>query len=274
MMMIRKMIKKAYVHQPRVLFTILVLSQLIISQVSADENKQEITKGSNSAEPEPKPNIGRMGDSAIVDPDEFEFSFAERKIWLSDHLENVDKPVRLYYEFIKGGTYEEGFTDAVYLDIYEINKDGSKNASLDFFTSDRQQKANTDNLTNITGNPVIGIYMQGDVLEMNRIAKGHWRYFQRRVKFAISEDAKVEAISFDFDGKTMQGEKISITPYAKDPRRNQFSQFADKLYEFIFSDQIPGTLYQIKTVIPDKSGTDKEPLIEETLTLKNTDFRN
>ena len=254
------------------MWVLLVSTQLVSSPALADEKSQQ-NGMPNALNTEVQPNIGRMGESAVVDVDEFEFSAAETKIWLSDHLLNVDKPARLYYEFIKAGSYEEGFTDAVYLDIHKINKDGSKDASLDFFTSDRRQSSNRDNLTHITGNPVIGIYMQGDVVEMNRITDGHWRYFQRRIKIAISENARIDPVSFNFDGKVLEGEKITITPYVNDPRRNQFSQFVDKRYEFIFSNQIPGTLYQIRTVVPDKSGVDKESLIEETLTLQNIETR-
>ena len=253
---------------------LLALTQPIFSLAKAENNDQKNKSGTaKEANTEIQPIIGRMGDSAVVNVDEFEFSVAETKIWLSDHLQNVDKPARLYYEFIKAGSYEEGFTDAVYLDIHKINKDGSKDASLDFFTSDRRQSANRDNLTHITGNPVIGIYMQGDVIEMNRITDGHWRYFQRRIKIAISENARIDPVSFNFDGKVLEGEKITITPYVNDPRRKQFSQFVDKRYEFIFSNHIPGTLYQIRTVVPDKSGADIESLIEETLTLRNIETR-
>ena len=111
-------------------------------------------------------------------------------------------------------------------------------------------------------------------MEMNRLTKGNWRYFQRSIKFAISDSARIEPVSFNFKGKTVEGEKITITPYVKDPRRNQFADFADKRYEFIFSAKIPGSLYQISTVVPAKSGSDKEPLIRETLTLQNVEYRS
>lgn len=253
--------------------TILVFALGFVSNhvIAEPDNKVEDQEPVKDAEL--KPQIGRMGDAIGVDPETFEFSSAERMIWLDDHLQNVSKPARLYYEFIRDGSYEEGFTDAVYLDISKINEDGSKNTILEFFTADRQQDANSDNLNNIRGNPVIGVYMQGDVMEMNRLTEGSWRYFQRRIKLAISESAEIEVVSFDFDGKTIAGEKITITPYVNDPRRNQFSHLADKRYEFIFSNQIPGSLYQIQTVVPDKSGSDKGPLIRETLTLQNVEYR-
>ena len=214
--------------------------------------------------------IGRMGDPVGVDPNTFEFADAEVKLWMDNHLRNISSPGRLYYDFVKSGSYEEGFSDSVFLDIVKINEDGSKDADLEFFTAGRQQNERREG---ITGNPVLGKYMEGDVYEMNRLTNGSWRYFQKRIKSAFAENAKIEPVTFEYDGAEMTGEKISITPYVNDPRRRQFAEFAPKLYEFILSDQVPGKLYQIKTVIPAGS-PDSEPLMEETLTLQSAEFTN
>ena len=266
------MLKRNFVLPQALLFISLIIG-FTSSQVFAEQQNQSQSLKAKGSE-ELKPQIGSMDDEIAVDAETFEFSSAERKIWLDEHLNNIKSPARLYYEFIKEGSYEDGFTDSVYLDVIKINNDGSKNTSLDFFSQDRKQKASSDNLNNIKGNPVIGIYMQGDVMDMNRLTEGSWRYFQRRIKFAISDEAEIESISFDFNGKKIEGKKITITPYVKDPRRNQFNEFADKRYEFIFSKHIPGSLYQISTVIPDISGPNKKPLIKETLTLQNVEFRS
>ncbi len=233
----------------------------------ADSNKRELTQEEIDA------SIGRFGEPEVI-PEDFQYADAETKLWLDEHLKNIDRPVRLYYEFIKSGTYEEGFTDAVYLDIIKINDDGTKNASLDFFTADRKQVVSPDNVTNITGNPVLGIYMQGDIYEMNRLTEGHWRYFQKRIKIALREDATIEPVNFEFNGEQYQGEKISFSPYMKDPHRSDFEKFAGKHYEFILSEQIPGKLFQIKTIIPNEGESTTEPLILETLTLIETNFKD
>jgi hypothetical protein len=235
---------------------------------SAEENgvKQELTQEELDA------RIGRMGEAETV-PEGFSFSDAENRLWLDDHLSNIDRPVRLYYEFVKSGSYEEGFTDAVYLDIIKINEDGSKNAVLDFFTAARKQVVSPENVTNIRGNPVLAIFMQGDVYEMNRLTEGHWRHFQKMIKIALRENATVEPVTFDFNGKEVNGEKISFSPYLNDPHRKDFEQFAQKTYEFILSDEIPGTLYQIKTVVKNPAGPDKGPLLEEVLTLVETIYQ-
>jgi hypothetical protein len=221
----------------------------------------------------PGATIGRMGAEAAVDPDDYQFSDAETRLWLSDHLKNVTRPARLHYHFEKGGSYEDGFVDSVYLDIVAINPDGTRNAEMQFFSGPRAQPFAPGNVTEITGNPVVGTYLGGDVHDMNRLTNGSWRYFQRRIKLALAEAAIVEQISVDFEGRPVAAYRITITPYLKDPHRAEFEQFAGKRYEFILSDEIPGTLYQIHTLVPGANGA-TVPLLEETLTLRQVEFRS
>ena len=152
----------------------------------------------------------------------------------------------------------------------ELNNDGTKNTLLDFFTAERKQTIPEGNTTHIRGNPVLGIYMNGDVYEMARMTGGkanRYRYFLKQIKVALRETAKVEATTFSYNGKEYKGEKVFFTPYVEDPHRRDFEIFADKYYEIIFSDDIPGKLYQITTIIPDKSNELAEPLLMETLRL-------
>jgi len=235
--------------------------------VNAGKAKRELTQE------EIDQNIGRFGETEAI-PEGFQYTEAENLLWIHDHLHNIDRPVRLYYAFNRSGSFEEGFTDSVYLDIVKVNKDGTKDAALDFFSGARKQVVNSENVTNIKGNPVMGVYMQGDVFEMNRLTEGHWRYFQKRIKIALRESAKVDKVEFDFKGKHCKGEKIVFMPYLNDPHKADFEKFANKRYEFILSDDVPGSLYQIRTVVPDGNDKDgkKPPLIEETLTLTETKY--
>ncbi|MFT5394839.1 MAG: hypothetical protein ACI85N_000018 [Gammaproteobacteria bacterium] len=242
---------------------------LINLNVMAEEQKETVVSpsgGTPLTEKELKSSIGRFGDVDEI-PEDFQFNSAEVMLWHANHLENIEQPLSLYYEFVKSGSFEEGFTDSVYLKILELNEDGSKNAMMEFFTAEKKQTVSPENVTGIIGNPAIGIYMQGDVYEMNRIANGHWRHFQKSIKISLRNDAVVEPTTFKFNGKEYKGEKIYFSPFLKDPHRRDFEKFADKYYEFIFSDEIPGSLYQITTIIHDRSKEDAEPLILETLTL-------
>jgi hypothetical protein len=51
-----------------------------------------------------------------------------------------------------------------------------------------------------------------------------------------------------------------------DPKRALFEEFADKSYSIVVSDDIPGYIFSIETVIPG-AGPDDRPLIRELLQL-------
>ncbi len=224
-----------------------------------------------TAKEELKPQVGSWDDSGRVDPDEYEFSNAENKLWMDNHLLNIEQLVRLHYEFEKTGSYEDGFIDDVYLDIVKINEDGTRDAVLDFFSDEQKQKVAPSNVKNITGNPVIGIYLQGDVYEMSRFTEGNWKYFHRQLKLAIADSNTSEHVTVELEGKQYQSEKIVIYPYENIKQKSRLKEFSDKRYEFIISDEIPGKLYQIRTVINDAENP-AVPLVEEVLTLKSVEF--
>jgi hypothetical protein len=256
----------------KIVVKVLVLSSILVSlNLPAEETitkEPPVMTGAGTPLTEEEMKIGRYGEAEEV-PEDFKFNDAEIKLWLTDHLANIKNPQSLYYEFVKSGSLEEGFSDSVYLKILELNEDGTKNAALDFFTAERKQPVTPDNVTNIIGNPVIGIFMHGDTADMARLSggtKSRIRYFIKSIKVALREVAKVEPTTFKFNDKEYKGEKVFFSPYLNDPHRRDFEKYADKYYEFIFSDEIPGSLYQIKTVIPDR-GENKEALILETLTL-------
>ncbi|MEM7027023.1 MAG: hypothetical protein AAF410_02225 [Pseudomonadota bacterium] len=259
------------------IYTILLTGMLFVvnNVIAEDENKSSGVAAPGSVElteDELKNKIGRMGEVEEI-PEGFEFTEAENLMWRSDHLSNIKEPANLYYEFEQSGVVADGFTDSVYLRILELNEDGSKNAQLDFFTASRKQAVRPDNVTGIYGNPVLGIYMGGDMKLMQQITEGSWRHFQKLIKVSLREDAVVEQVNFSFNGKDYQGKKVSFQPFVEDIHRRKYDDYADKSYEFIFSDEIPGSLYQIKTIVPSKSQQNTDPLILEVLTLvdvKNT----
>ena len=160
-----------------IIHLLMIFTNNVLADGDAEPNQEKSEKsnivrgGSPLTEDEVKSNIGRYGETDEM-PEDFEFATAENKLWLDNHLGNITQPTSLYYEFEKTGTYEDGFSDSVYLKVLELNEDGTKNTLLDFFTAERKQKIPEGNTSNIRGNPVLGIYMNGDVFDMARITGG------------------------------------------------------------------------------------------------------
>lgn len=215
---------------------------------------------------------GSIQTVAATEPgsDEAQFSEAEKMMWLGNQLSQVKQPSRLNYSFVRSGSYEQGFTDSVELNLIRVKPSGLKDGTLRFFSGERNFPVPPAEDTD--ANPVLKIYFQGDVYEMNRLtdpdgkSRERWRYFQRRIKLALSETASIEPTTFEFAGKTFQGRKIQFQPFVKDPKRAEFEKFADKAYSVTVSDDLPGYVYKIETVIPGPSG--QPPLVHEVLTLE------
>lgn len=214
------------------------------------------------------PTEGQVQSEALVaDPTQQEISDAERLLWLTDQLGSIKSPMTLRYEFHRVSQLDDGFDDTVELEIVDVKPDGMKSARVEFFTGDRNQDVPPNENTN--GNPLLAVYLQGDVYEMDRLTDGNWRYFHRKIKKALAESAEIADTEVEFEGERVPAKVVRIAPYVYDEKRDQFDEYADKTYEFIVSDGIPGYLYQIKTSIPGKPGPGgaAEPLVEETLKL-------
>ncbi len=213
-------------------------------------------------------NVLAVDGAANTTSQEVEFSRAEKMMFVDEHLRNIDKPETLKYEFVKTGSLEDGFKDRIILKITRLQDDGSRAAEVDFFTGEHHIPVEPRNSAFL--NPVLLLYLQGDTLEMKRLTDGGFRYFQSRMKFAFANTADIKPVSFEFAGREVKGYSITITPYVNDPHRKEFEDYADKQYEFLLSDDIPGKLYSIRAIIPDMSKKDKamdEPLSDERLTL-------
>ena len=225
-------------------------------------------QGQAQAVPEERPVAGRYGDS--IEDHDAELSEAEDLLWKADHLQDIGSALTLNYLFRKDGTMEESFTDDVVLKITELHEDGTKSAELQFLSGSRQAPVQPRNVQRIRGNPVIGMYMQGDIYEMGRLTGGNWRYFQRRLKLALAETAKVVDVRVKYEGKEVDAKKVTIYPYDNDPKKERYPPgFSEKAYEFTFSDEIPGQLYSIRTIVPGNGSG--QALLEETLSIAGSE---
>jgi hypothetical protein len=217
--------------------------------------------------------VAENGKAETADAEAVQFSEAEKLMWLGDQLKAVTKPSELKYSFLREGSYEQGFVDSVVLRITRVKASGLKDGTLFFFSGDRNFPVPPAEDTD--ANPVLKVYFQGDVYEMNRLtdpdgkAKERWRYFQRRVKLALSESAKVEPTSVSFAGQQLEARKIFFEPYKHDPKRAEFEKFADKQYTVVVADKLPGYVYSVETLIPGPAGA--PPLIHETLKLESVE---
>lgn len=198
-----------------------------------------------------------------------EFSDANNLLFTLDHLGNIATSANLNYHYVKSGTVEPGFEDDIKLDFKPAKSVEERGVNIKFFTGDRNRWV--PDFNGAKGNPLLTIFLQHDIYEMNRLTDGKWRHFQKRIKLALENNAKIKPVEFEFEGKKYQGKEITIHPYLDDPLNKRFKKYAGKYYTFILSDALPGMLYQIRAIAaPDEaenSDGKKSTLLSEVITL-------
>lgn len=152
------------------------------------------------------------------------------------------------------------FEDDVKLNV--TKRDEQKTIMIDLYSGTR---ARTLGPMPTGGNPMVITMLEQDVAEMQKVLGGSPYYIRNRMRDAINAGESVEPAKIDYQGRSVDGWKVTLKPFATDKNRDKLKDFADRSYEMLFSDQVPGGLYQILAITP-KAGAEK-PLLVENLTL-------
>lgn len=203
-------------------------------------------------------------DNASTSTDAGAFSPANTLLFATNHMQAVKPEQTLVYDLQQSGSMVEAIKDTVTLKLAAKNATHTETA-IEFMTGERNRWVPP--FTNPEGNPVLMLFLQTDIHDMERVNGGQWRHFQKYIKFAL-EKSELSEVSFSYAGKTLQGKKVSIQPYLNDPDKNKFTNqaFVNKQYEFIVSAEVPGGIYKIVTDVPG-TNTD-QPVAHKELLLR------
>jgi hypothetical protein len=192
-------------------------------------------------------------------------TLAETLLFQTNHLQQVRAPLTLVYDFHKAGSLEDGFDDQVRLLV-----DAGKGATVLFLSGARARR--TPEIDDPQGNPVLLGFLERDIAEMHRLTGGTSSYFRKRIRLALAASAQVTPRRFTYGGRSVEGQEVMIEPYRKDPMHARFEQYTGKRYVFVLSPDVPGGIYQLRTVVPaSPAAARKAPLLAETLTLVSVD---
>lgn len=177
------------------------------------------------------------------------FSEVNNELFDKTHLQNITKPGTLHYEYKKHSFLEGERQDTIDVDVTNIRNNGRRDTHFEFFTG--PHKRPYEDRENQQGNGVFVLFLEFDVHELQRLTGGEWRYFQRKIRWAFAKGADKKEVEIDYQGKKIKGMQYTIQPYVNDPKNSRYSLYADKYYIFTLSDEIPGEVYQVRTIVPD-----------------------
>lgn len=202
-----------------------------------------------------------------------EITPAEQMVFLDEHLSNIKASTTLSYAFVKQGSMEKGFTDAV---EESVSVDARGKTVKAKFLSGLNSKEYAP-IEAATSNPVILHFLERDLNEMQRLTTGQPNYFRKRIRLALAEGPEAKPVKFNWNGKMVDAKAVSVEPYMSDPMvhdpsRAAYKRYRGKRYTFVFSDAVPGKLAEMRFTIPDLAlageAAFEKPLLEEVLTLQ------
>lgn len=201
------------------------------------------------------PGLGQAASGA----DEGGFSEANTLLFLQDHLTQVQYPAKYTYVAERTGAGDDNYQDRITMTALNVAGSDAKRVEFDLWAKDRGRQVQA--VDNARGNPLIMVFLQSDVLGLAEATGGHWRYFQKQMKLALENDAQVEPVTLEFQGKQIAGQRITVRPYVNDPARsNELGVYREKTYEFVVSDQVPGTILELRSTVPGAGESD--PVVE------------
>ena len=204
------------------------------------------------------------GPAQAADPSQF--SVAEVRLFVDDHLRDVSGPKTLEYAYAKRGSLEGPIDDAARVIIGPRSPAGGQSVKVQYLTDTRKLELSEIDAAN--ANPVILYFLERDVREMHRLTGGSINYYRKRIRMALAESGQVETVTLDRGSRRIAATAIRIAPYRDDPARSRYEKFAEKIYVFTLSDAVPGKVVELRSelsAVAGAPGAANELLLAETL---------
>jgi len=204
------------------------------------------------------PAAAAAGDAgAAVSP-------AEQRVFTDPHLDGLPATATLHYDYRKREAGQPAVEDEAVLTMRRDEQRG-RVVQLDYLHGERHVAL--PEVDQATSNPLILYFLEADVRAMRRHLGGQENYFRRRIRLALAEAAELRSVAVNHGGQMVEATEVAIRPYINDELQERFKGMAGKAYVFTLSTQVPGGVYELRTVVDDAAGGGT-PLVEERLTLR------
>lgn len=185
--------------------------------------------------------------------------YSELNLMLFDkaHMKNLPGPGELRYKFTQHEGNKVTMEDDVIVAVSNLYEKELSDQEYTFFTG--ANNLHFEKRLKQRGNALFILFLEHDVRLLQHQTKGSWRHFQRRIRWGMADKTNTtrEEVDIDYKGKVIKGVKYTFQPYVSDKDSDRYGIYHNKYYSFTLSDEIPGTLYELRTVVP-KTKTWKE----------------
>ncbi len=99
-------------------------------------------------------------------------------------------------------------------------------------------------------NPVLLLVLEENVQELSKAFKGNPRYLKNAIRKAWRDNAKIESLPIDVDGKQVAGTRITVTPFVNDAEADHMMGLDGMVYVVEIADSVPGQIANIAIRAP------------------------
>lgn len=183
------------------------------------------------------------------------------------HIASIAPGTELVYKFERKPSNEKvlgaGFTDDITVKIESDGAPGKKNVLVQIYSGDRAREP--QRITDMDGNPMLIVYLDSAVAHFRELAGGDSAYLKGTFSKYLGNGAKIDPVTITYKGQTVDGYRVTATPYVNDPAKSKMNGFEGATFTIALSDKIPGYFAQMVSTYVN---TDKNtPTLEETTTL-------
>ena len=103
---------------------------------------------------------------------------------------------------------------------------------------------------------------------MHRLTGGSINYYRKRIRMALADGGQVKNVTRNLGPRRVAATEIHIAPYRDDPARARYEKFAEKVYVFTLSDEVPGKVVELRSELTaprDATGKAGDIVIAEAL---------
>lgn len=163
-------------------------------------------------------------------------------------LDLIDKGAEVTYRFEKTGSDErlvgKNYADDIRLGVAKVDDKGGRDVVFKVFTGDNAR--DPQNWPELTINPLFIWYLDRAVATFNTLAGGNQMYLKHKIREALGT-ATAEETKAEYDGKTVDAYKISVTPFADDNNTAKMQGFHKSAFTVVVSNQVPGYFVDLQS---------------------------
>jgi hypothetical protein len=163
-------------------------------------------------------------------------------------LDLIGKGSEVTYRFEKTGSDErlvgKNYADDIRLGVANVKDKGERDVVFKVFTGDNAR--DPQNWPDLTINPLFIWYLDRAVSTFNSLAGGNQMYAKHKIRESLGS-ASAEEVKVDYNGQSVDGYKIVVTPFADDLSASKMQGYHKASFTIVVSNQVPGYFVDLQS---------------------------